>query len=206
MRYEVFEKDKYYLISNLGLNKENIFIDEEDVARFLFLITHFQSPTPIHNSSWSTRMYLRKGKFTTTQAKLDPILEDRSISLLAFSVQKNSFSLLIKNIQESILSVYMHRISTAYSKYFNSKYSKKGHVFNGPFSADLILQIDLAKTSCTLHQNTEKDTWSSKYDYLKTNRFGELLNTEEILEPIGGPLKYKEFLEKNISQKEVSQK
>jgi hypothetical protein len=100
----------------------------------------------------------------------------------------------------------MHRVSTAYSKYFNSKYSKKGHVFNGPFSADLILQTDLAKTSCALHQNIEKDTWSSKYDYLKTNRFGELLDTKEILSLAGGPQKYKEFMETKINLKEVSQK
>lgn len=205
MRYEIFEKDKYYLLSNIGTNNENIFLDEEDVARFLFLITHFQSPTPIHNSSWSTRMYLRKGKFTTTEAKMAPILKDRSIDLLAFSIQKNSFLLLIKNRQEAIPSVYMHRISTAYSKYFNSKYSKKGHVFNGPFKSELILQTELLKTSCLLHKKTEKDTWSSKHDYLKNNRFGELLDIKTILGLAGGPQKYIQIMEKT-NLKEASQK
>ncbi len=206
MRYETFEKDKYYKISNLGLNGENIFIDEEDVARLLFLITHLQSPTPVHNTSWSTKMYLRKARFTTTKAKLDPILGDRSISLLAFSVQKNGFSLLLKNLRDSIVSVYMHRVSTAYSKYFNSKYSKKGHVFNGPFKSELVLQTELLKTSCLIHQNTDKDTWSSKHDYLKSNRFDELLDTKTILGLAGDAQKYKEFLDKNTSLKEVSQK
>jgi hypothetical protein len=66
----------------------------------------------------------------------------------------NNFHLLIKNTEEGILSVYMHRILTAYSKYFNAKYHKTGHVFNGPFEASQIKSNDqLPYLSNHLHQS-----------------------------------------------------
>jgi len=127
MRYENFAENEHYHIFGRGTNKENIFIDDRDRARFIFLITHFQSPTKIYNVSWYTNAFLKNGTFSTKEEKVKEILKKRSIKLIAFVLMSNHFHLLVQNLEDGITSAYMHRVLTAYSKYFNAKYNKKGH-------------------------------------------------------------------------------
>lgn len=142
MRYENFAPNEHFHVSSRGVNGEKIFIDEKDYARFIFLITHFQSPIQIYNTSWYTNIFIKAGSFSTKEHKIEEIVNKRNVSLTAFALMPNHFHILVKNLEEGILSVYMHRVLTAYSKYFNAKYKKKGHVFEGPFKAILIKNND----------------------------------------------------------------
>lgn len=142
MRLENFTKNGHYHVLSRGIKKEKIFIDDQDKARFIFLITHFQSPTKIYNVSWSTDNFIKKGAFRTTEGRIKEILNKRNVELSAFVLMPTHFHLLIQNLEEGILSVYMHRVLTAYSKYFNAKYQKRGHVFDGPFEATQIKNND----------------------------------------------------------------
>lgn len=135
MRLENFVKNEHYHVWSTDSKKEKIFIDDGDRARFIFLITHFQSPTRIYNISSCAKAFVKKGYFNTKEHRAEEILKKRSVELTAFVLMPNNFHLLIKNMEDGILSVYMHRVLTAYSKYFNAKYNKVGHVFDGPFEA-----------------------------------------------------------------------
>lgn len=173
MRYEDFLKNNHYKLTGYGVGKEDLFIDETDYIRFVFLITHFQSPTRIYNVAWYTNAFLKKGNFRNSELRTKHILKERNIELLAFSLTKDRFEILIKNLEDQILSVYMHRVLTAYSKYYNQKYKKSGHVFGGPFEATLIKEADFKLALAEIHKNSTK--WSSLKDYTGTNRWGDLL-------------------------------
>ena len=142
MRYENFAPNEHFHILSRGVKKEKIFIDDRDKARFIFLITHFQSPIRIYNTSWYTERFIKNGSFSTKEEKVDEIIKKRSVELVAFALIPDSFHLVIKNLEDGILSVYMHQVLTAYSKYFNAKYRKKGHVFDSPFEAVRIKNED----------------------------------------------------------------
>jgi hypothetical protein len=100
----------------------------------------------------------------------------------------------------------MHRILTAYSKYFNSKYDQKGHVFNGPFKAIQVKTPQITECTTTIHQkiqkqgqwknNYEKYPWSTYPDYLGTNRWGDLLVPQIVLQKYKDRSAYKEFVAK----------
>ena len=80
----------------------------------------------------------------------------------------------------------MQRVLTAYSKYYNTKYNKSGHVFQGPYR---FVHIDndrqLLHLSAYIHRNPReirtwfkregKYFWSSYQDFIKENRWKELL-------------------------------
>lgn len=142
MRLENFTQNKHYHVLGRGVNKEKIFVDDRDKARFIFLITHFQSPIKIYNVAWRAESFLKKGSFGTKENRIDEIIKKRSVELAAFALMPDSFHLAVRNLEDGILSVYMHRVLTAYSKYFNAKYHKKGHVFEGPFGAICIKDND----------------------------------------------------------------
>jgi putative transposase len=205
MRYENFAENEHYHIFGRGVNKEKIFIDDRDRVRFIFLMTHFQSPTRIYNVSWYTESFIKRGSFSTREDRVKDILKKRSVELVAFSLMPNHFHILVQNLDDGVMSVYMHRVLTAYSKYFNTRYNKKGHVFHGPFGAVHVKNNNqLLHLSAYIHKNPkelkewennyEKYPWSSYQDYIGLNRWGNFLSTDIVLKQFKDQTKYKDFV------------
>jgi putative transposase len=214
MRYENFEENEHYHIFGRGINKENIFLDDNDKARFIFLITHFQSPIRVYNVSWYTNVFLKKGTFSTKEEKIKEMLKKRNIRLIAFVLMSNHFHLLVQNLEDSIISVYMHRILTAYSKYFNTKYNRRGHVFESTFKAVHVKNnAQLLHLSAYIHKNPKEITdwektydkypYSSYQDYIGLNRWGNFLSPEIILKQFKDQTKYKDFVVESIAKEEL---
>jgi putative transposase len=214
MRYENFAENEHYHVFGRGSNKENIFIDSEDKARFIFLITHFQSPIKVYNVAWYTNAFLKKGTLRMQEGKVKEILKVRNVRLIAFVLMTNHFHLLVQNLEEAVLSVYMHRILTAYSKYFNAKYNKKGHVFEGPFKAVHIKNnTQLLHLSAYIHKNPkeikewektyDKYPYSSYQDYIGLNRWGNFLSNEIVLKQFKDQTKYKDFVTESLAKEEI---
>ena len=191
MRTFFLKKGEYYMITNRSIGGEIIFKDTEDYTRFTFLLLHLQSPIRIHNSFWYTNSFMKKGDFRIGKDKIDDIVKHRSVTLLAFSILPTCFNIIIENNMDFVASVYMQRILTAYSKYYNSKYKRLGHVFIGPFSSlhiknkeDLLYKsayIHKLPSSLSGHENIyDKYLWSSYKDYLTNNRWEKLLYTQLI--------------------------
>jgi len=100
----------------------------------------------------------------------------------------------------------MQRILTAYTKYFNAKYGKSGHLFQGPFQ---IVHVEdneqLLHLSAYIHRNPReikewKDkehqyTWSSYQDCIAENRWKELLKHQIITDQFSGKKEYQDFVE-----------
>lgn len=204
MRYENFREKEYYHVFGKGVGEEKIFADDEDKVRFMFLLTHFQSPAPIYNVSWYTKGFLKKNSFSTQKDRINKIIKEKNVELTAFSVTSDRFHLLVRNLEEGVLSVYMHRILTAYSKYFNAKHNKKGHVFEGPYSAVRVkASTELSQLSAYIHKGLrgtdepdsyEKYPYSSCQDYIGANRWGPFLSTDAILKQFKDQAKYRHFV------------
>lgn len=208
MRDITFERNKLYCLQCRGTNEQEIFIDDFDYARFLFLLLYFQSPIQINNTSWYTNAFMKKNRFSIGNDKIKDVIKNRYIELLSFAILPNRFYILIKNIDDMIASVYMHRVLTAYSKSFNSKYKKSGHVFDGPFKAIPISSSQVVQTSAFIHKTPseldggkiidyEKYKWSSCIDFLESNRWDKLLITDTILRQFKNSSSYKDFISNN---------
>jgi REP element-mobilizing transposase RayT len=159
----------------------------------------------VYNVSWYTDNFIKKGIFGTKEDKSNEILKKRNTKLISFAIMDNHFHLLIQNLEDGIVSVYMHRILTAYSKYFNAKYKKKGHVFEGPFKALRIKGNEqLLHLSSYIHKNPkeikewensfDKYPYSSYQDYIGLNRWGNFLSTDIVLKQFKDQLKYRDFV------------
>jgi putative transposase len=214
MRYENFSENEHFHVFGRGVNKEKIFIDQQDYARFIFLITHFQSPTKIYNISWYTKSFIKSGSFNIKKDKAEEIFKKRNTELVAFVLMPNHFHILVKNLEDGILSVYMHRILTAYSKYFNAKYNKKGHVFEGPFGAISVENnTQLLYLSAYIHKNPkeikewvnnyEKYPYSSYQDYISSNRWENLLVTDIVLKQFKDWVKYRDFVSTSTAKESL---
>ena len=99
----------------------------------------------------------------------------------------------------------------AYAKYFNKKYSKSGHVFQGRYGSVLIeSNRQLLHTSAYIHKNSVELSkwrnkiieypWSSYQDLVVKNRWGDLIKPEIILEQFKSPEQYKEFVTESTAK------
>lgn len=63
---------------------------------------------------------------------------EHGFKLFAYVLLPKQLHLLIEPLQDSTISTIMHNLNSTYTKVFNSRYGKKGHVFQGRFKAVII--------------------------------------------------------------------
>lgn len=205
-----------YHVYNRGTRKEKIFHDDRDRTRFLFLITHFQSPVLFFNMNHDISIFrkrLNNGHPMSIKSGnlVAKIIDNRIVDLLAFTLMPNHFHLLIKEARGNGISTYMQRILNAYTKYYNTKYETSGHLFQGPYKIVHVKDNDqLLYTSAYIHRNcrelkiwSKKESlypWSSFRDYVKENRWGALINSRVILEQFEGGEEYKSWVDSSAAK------
>jgi len=123
MRKFKFSIGEYYHIYNRGTDKRTIFMDEEDRQRF------------------SNLLYLCNSEKNIVFRDI-PIGEaygnergDTLVDIGAYCLMQNHFHLLIREKMDSGISIFMQKLLTAYSMYFNTKYKRSGSLYEGPFRA-----------------------------------------------------------------------
>lgn len=193
---------EYYHIFNRGVNKQLIFHETTDWARFLFLILHFQSPVIFQNIGRPTKEFVKHSVFNINS---DEIIKKRYVELTAFCLMPNHFHLIVKEVEEGGISQYMQRVLNSYTKYFNTKYKKSGHLFQGPYKAVHVGNNEqLLYLSAYIHRNPREFTnwsgkedkyqWSSYQDLVKQNRFEKLINSDIITDQFKNKNDYNNFV------------
>lgn len=115
-----------------------------------------------------------KAFFINLLKSLMPVMDYK---IYGFVLMDNHYHLILRTLQEPLQSI-MHRINYKYSRYFNIKYERKGHVFGGRYKAfpvedekyllTLLRYIHLNPVRAGICQNVEQHHWSSDY-YYRTN-------------------------------------
>lgn len=60
------------------------------------------------------------------------------VRILAYCVLGNHYHLLVEEIQEDGITKFMQKLGTGYTGYFNKKYERVGHLFQGRFKSILV--------------------------------------------------------------------
>ena len=130
-----FVEDEYYHIYNRGNSKQKIFLDDKDRERFLKLLY-------LCNSRGRIDFYN-----DITKRKIDVWSFEKGESIViigAWVLMPNHFHLYLTPKKNALLSssensnnvsYFIHRVLTAYSKYFNAKYKRTGSLFEGKFKS-----------------------------------------------------------------------
>jgi len=145
----------------------DIFRDQEDFKLFLFRLKENLFPpdlqkTPIVRGRLASR-YVRKS------------LPANSFTLLSYCLMPNHFHFLMRQNFKLPISKLVSKLGTSYSKYFNKKYERVGHIFQDAFKAVRIeSDSQLLWVSAYIHQNPRvaglvenlgEYPWSSYLDY-----------------------------------------
>ncbi len=123
-----FSIGEYYHVYNRGTDKRNIFESSHDYNRFILLLHLCNNIDRVDIDK-----LLREGQSFPTLINTE--ITDRIVDIGAYCLMPNHFHLFVKEKQENGISLFMKKLLTAYSMYFNKKHSRSGGLFEGPFLA-----------------------------------------------------------------------
>lgn len=114
---------EFYHIYNRGNSKSNIFRDKADIGRFQKLLFVSNNTNPV--------VFKEIQSLALDKIKRGEALVDIGV----YCLMGNHFHLLVREKIENGTSIFMQKLLTSYSKYFNKKYGRIGTLFEGPFKA-----------------------------------------------------------------------
>lgn len=118
-----------YHIYNRGAAKQKIFFDDVDYRRFVALIFLSNNSENIHLSN--LRKYQGPSLTRVFEEKVDYALVD----VYAYSLMPNHFHLVLQQKTNDGITLFLKRVCTAYSMYFNIKHDHSGTLFQGRFKS-----------------------------------------------------------------------
>jgi len=203
--------NEHYHVYNRGNHKQPTFLDENDYRRFLFLVLATQSPIVVNNTSRMIKDFFQNIEHVGHSMSNNVPADDKLVKVIAFCFMPNHFHLILEEIKEHGIPEYMQKLGNAYTKYFNTKYKTKGHLFEGRYGRIHISDnTQLLHTSAYIHrnprelpewQNKESEyLWSSYQDYVQKNRWDTLLSQEIILEQFNEQQPYKNFVDTSTTK------
>lgn len=211
------ETDCYYHIYNRGVDKRIVFENNSDYIRFIHSL-YFCNDTEVQNLN--VRRFSADVKSSTLNIEeRKKRSENRLVNILCFSLMPNHYHLLVKQVADNGISLFMHRLGTAYTNFFNTKYERSGTLFQGRYKIKQITSEQyLAYLSKYIHLNPLETTnldwqasgvkdwkganyflnnykWSSYQDYIGIKNFPSIINKDLLGEYYSTPEKYRAFIQ-----------
>lgn len=170
-----------YHVYNRGVRKDVLFHNQKDYSRFLLLLLALQFNTSLNKTDRLNDKFVKD--LNIKDLELDTEGKSRAVELISFCIMPNHFHIMVNQLVENGLAKYMQKVLTAYTMYYNKKYDKTGHVFQGKYKSVFIEDDEqLVYASIYIHKNPNDINediftyqWSSVNDFLQTNRWGDYL-------------------------------
>jgi len=153
-------------------------MDDNDYQRFIFSLGLFNSQNPTNPNIHRDSSVMEVGLPSRT--------EDQVVEIMAFCLMSNHYHLMIRPRIESGLTVFMRKLGTGYTNYFNLRYKRVGSLFQGiykqrPITTDEHFNwlphyihsnpFDGSPTSITEYP------WSSYGEYAGMSKYPDIVDT-----------------------------
>lgn len=148
---KTYVADGYYHVYNRGVNKQDIFKDDDDYRVFLNLFKRYLDDVPHKDNKGREYIWLHE-----------------QITLAAYCLMPNHFHLLIMQKEPDAMTQLLRNVCTTYTTYFNKKHKRVGSLFQGVYKASRITNdAYLQHISRYIHLNPDDyKSWDySSYKY-----------------------------------------
>ena len=215
MKQPIFADNQVYHVYNRGVEKRNIFLDDQDRYRFIHDLFEFNDETPAANIYYKFNKLVGFQSYEVKPRKIEREPRKTLINILAFCLMPNHFHLLLQQRKENGIVKFMQKLGTGYTMSFNQKYERSGSLFQGTYKAILVEKdshfihlpyyIHLNSLDIKFPEWREREIknykeamdflenyhWSSFPDYIGKKNFPSVTQRKILLEFFGGPEQYK---------------
>ena len=202
-----------YHVVNKSIANFKIFNTEKDFFRMIMAICYYRK----FNQQTCLAQFIRLHKNAKSNI-LDKIISQSRkhypIEIIAYCIMPTHLHLLVNELSEDSLSIFISNVLNSYARYFNVKHKRKGPLWEGRFKkVEIRTDEQLLHTTRYIHLNPvtaylvdKPEDWpySSYMEYISTvlkNR--RICNHEHLLDIL--PCEYKKFVENGIVyQREIA--
>ncbi|MBU2539601.1 transposase [Patescibacteria group bacterium] len=227
-RPELINNEIYHVVIR-AVGDTVVFKNERDFYRGIFSIYEFNNSNSVE--IWLRRQQRKKEKLLESSGQtlgrhtsqcLDK--REKTVEVFAFSFMSNHLHLLLKQLKDNGITQFMKKVGGGYAKYFNDKYSRKGHLFSRFQVVHIKTDEQLKNVFTYIHTNRisiiepgwkeagiknpekvieflENDKWHSYPDYLGKKNFPSVTEREFLLDIMNGAEGCREFINNWIKYK-----
>ncbi len=199
-----------YHLLNRGVEKRNVVLDDSDRIRFVHDLYAFNDSNDVDANH----------RFREFES---PHMREPLVDIHAFCLMLNHYHILVSEIKEGGISMFMRKLNMGYAKYFNEKYERSGVLWQGTFKKILLqrdahflhipfyihlnpLDVEFPQWRDGKMRNVDKALeflaqyrWSSYLDYNGTKNFPSILHQELLTDVLGAPSRQKNIITDIIS-------
>ena len=196
---KTYRESIYFHICNKSIANYRIFRTENDILRFLTTLCFYNKAITMQSLSWTLKY--RPDSISSeifTKEAVNPI------KFLAFCIMPDHYHLLLRINTSNFLSHYINQIENSYSRYFNTKYKRRGPLWQNVFRSRKILNNEqLLHVSRYIHLNPTSSNLIDKPDNWSFSSYKNYLNNDFLKEylteiSITSSKEYQKFVEQNI--------
>jgi putative transposase len=196
--------DGVYHIFTRSISDFNIFRSDRDYKRIKDTIAYYSLAKPECKFSLFEKL--------TDNLKQDTLFRSEGkgklADIIAYCIMPTHVHLILKQLKDNGISVFMNRILKSYGRYFNIKYNRLGPLCEGRFKNVLVdtneyflhltRYIHLNPVSSSLAAKPEDWQHSSYAEYLSTEALaGRICNFDNLFQM--SPEKYKQFVDERTN-------
>jgi REP element-mobilizing transposase RayT len=227
-RKEEFIIGEIYHIVLRGIEGRVIFVNDDDRWRGIFSLYEFNSTESIiiRRQREKRKQFKEKVRRCLVSAELvvaeQEDQRDKLVEIMEFVFMPNHIHLLLRQLKPDGISIFMQKFGSGYANYFNRKYQRMGHLFQGKFKESHISGDEYLKTvSVYIHTNPisimepgwkesgiknpskvieflEGYRWLSYLDYLEKKNFPSITERDFLHNVFGSTKKIKEFVDARV--------
>jgi len=198
--------NNFYHIYNRGVDGRTIFPEDSYYRRFTLILEHSLK----YNYPYSQLIFrLRTAGSTQIKREILAQLETKRmnppVEIISFCLMPNHYHLALKQLVENGISDFLHRIGTSYTRYFNTRLSRSGRLFETSFKA-VGVESDNQLLHLTRYQhlnpivlglhtaaNLKSYPWSSFPNYMGKEGFS-FVNPNPVVSLLGSAQVYTDFV------------
>ena len=213
MRKEPLVTDGIYHVFNRSIAGFHIFNNNEEFLRMKQLMKYYQIKNELRFSDFIELKQVQEEGFNNYFNKI-LIDKDKLIQIIAYSFMPTHIHLIVKQLSNDGISDYMGDFLNSYTRFFNTKYKRKGPLWESKFKNVLVKSdeqllhltryLHLNSTTAKLVDRPEDWEFSSYNEYLgKENEIRSICEFKDLLDI--KPSEYRKFVNDQISyQKELA--
>jgi len=194
-------RGEVYHVFNKSIAGYRIFNNDTEFIRMKEVVSYYQ--WEVRETKFSRWRNTKNKGIVERNAK-----DDKLIDIIAYCVMPTHFHLILKQLKDKGISVFMSQISNSYTRYFNLKHKRKGPLWEKEFQNVLVSTdeqflhltryIHLNPVTAFLADKPEDWPVSSYREFLEEVEDGEkICSFKNILDIT--PKQYKTFVDDRIS-------
>ena len=192
-----------YHVFNRSVAHTQIFTTHHDYARAVELIRYYRyGIVPMRYSHFKRLTQECKDAVMDSLIKRAPPV----IDIIAYCIMPTHVHFLLKQKTEGGISMFMRNFQHSYSKYFNTKYTRYGSLYQSMFKVVRIeSDAQLLHVSRYIHlnpvtayllniNNIHTHVWSSYIEYVQGSEPNSFISSSPILDHFSSKMQYKDFV------------